>query len=106
VGILGLPHSGDDAFDDERGWVKPGLRGKFELLFRVERSGVAIIGGEEVRQSAEEALLFLNFDLRLGEFGLGLGDVDFRGEAIDGLCGLRKVRAVPSRWFSKRSPGR
>lgn len=84
VRVLGLADSGDGAADDERRWVQPELGGELELLFGVEGGGVTIIDGEEVGDEAEEALLLRGVDLFLGDFDLGLGDVELVSDFVDG----------------------
>ena len=95
MSIPRLPHAGDDSVDDEGGGVEPGFVSEFELLFCIEGSGVGIVAGEEVGEDPDQALLFFDLDLGLGDGGLIFADVDVGVKNSDGQFCLGKNQGFP-----------
>ena len=76
--------------DDERRGIQHRLPGELELLPRVQGNRVAVVIHKEIGDQAAEALRLRLFDLFLGDFLLGLRDVDLGGNSGQGQFSRRQ----------------
>jgi hypothetical protein len=79
VEVVGLLEACGGSVEDEGDGIDHGTEGEFILLPGVERDGVGDVADVEVGKDAEDALLFFEADLGLGDVGMGGGDVDVGG---------------------------
>ncbi len=83
-------HPCDRSGDCKVDWINGGAPGKLKFLFGGERSGVGNVADIEIRNYAEDALLFLDFELFFGDFDERYVDLNLGGLGRETEDDLRK----------------